>query len=235
VTTVLGFPVEAWGSPAIGTYLIPGTSVKLTIRKEIAPLLVAVARDFDREVEPLHPGWCWGFNPKHIEGSTSWSNHAWGGAIDLNAPDHPMGKANTFTPAKRVTIRRILARYTYQGKKLIRWGGDYAGRKDDMHWEINVPRAVALAAVKALQTPAKPPATPTGNKPGSRILRVLSPQMKGADVTFAQRWTGAEPDGVYGPATKTRVIRYQGIVGVPKTGNVDAATWSKMLGRTIKL
>jgi hypothetical protein len=125
VTTVLGFSVENWGSPLIGTYLIPGTTIKLTMRKEIAALLVAVARDFDREVEPLKAGHCWGFNPKHIEGSPNWSNHAWGGALDLNAPEHPMGAKNTFSAAKQAAIHKILGRYPYGGKRIFRWGGDY--------------------------------------------------------------------------------------------------------------
>jgi hypothetical protein len=234
MTTVLGFTVVDWGSPLIGTYLIPGSVVALSMRKEIAPLLVAVARDFHREVEPLRKGECWGFNPKHIEGSTSWSNHAWGGAIDLNAPEHAMGAKNTFSPAKQAAIHKILTRYTFQGHKLIRWGGDYSGRHDDMHVEINVDRAVALAAVKALQTPPKPPVAGS-NKPGTRILKLASPVMKGPDIAFVQRWTGADDDGIFGRDTQARVARYQGIVGLPQNGRVDGPTWSAMLGRTIKL
>jgi hypothetical protein len=232
VTTVLGFTVESWGSSLIGTYLIPGTSIKLTMRKEIAPLLVAVARDFDREVEPLKAGHCWGFNPKHIEGSSNWSNHAWGGAIDLNAPEHPMGVKGTFSAAKVAAVHKILARYTYQGKKLLRWGGDYITRVDAMHLEINVQRSVALAAVKALQTPTKPPSPPaTDHQPGTRVIKQ---GMTGTDVGFAQRWVGADDDDTFGAATKAKVIRYQKLQGLIADGICGASTWSRILGRTVK-
>lgn len=238
MTLVLGFPVEHWGSSAIGTYLIPGTDVRLSMRKEVAPLLIAVARDYHREVEPLHKGWCWGFDPKHIEGSSFWSNHAWGGAIDLNAPAHPMGKRNTFSPPKRAAIRTILARYTYHGRQVIRWGGTYLRRPDDMHFELNVPRDLALAAVKALQAPAaskpKPKPVSSGHQPGTRVLRLTDPLTTGADVGFVQRWLGADDDGKYGPATRAEVVRYQHDQGLAADGVVGENTWSRMLGRTIR-
>lgn len=233
MAVILGFPVlPAYGDPALGTYLVPGTSVKLTLRKEVAPLLLAVARDFDREVEALKVGQCGGFNPRKIAGSSTWSRHALGCAIDLNWTAHPMGKANTFPAAKQAAIRKILGRYTHGGKQVIRWGGDYTGRKDDMHFEINAERAIALAAVKALQTPPKPPA-PAGHKPGTRVLK--QGMHGGDDIGFLQRWTGAKDTDVFDAATKARVVRYQRIVGVAADGVVGSATWSKILGRTIKL
>lgn len=235
MATILGFTViPAYGDPLLGTYLVPGTSIKLTLRKEVAPLLLAVARDFDREVEALKAGQCGGFNPRKIAGSTSWSRHALGCAIDLNWQLHPMGKANTFTAVKQAAIRRILARYTYQGKQIIRWGGTYsAGNRDDMHLEVNAERAVILAAVKALQTPAKP--TDGTSKPGSRVLKLAAPAMHGPDVAFLRRWVGAPAGDVFDAAAKARVVRYQKIVGLIPDGIAGQATWSKVLGHTIKL
>lgn len=72
------------------------------------------------------------------------SNHSSGTAIDLNAPDHPLGAANTFSTAKVTAIRKILA--FCDG--VVRWGGDYANRKDEMHFEI-VKDASATAALAA--------------------------------------------------------------------------------------
>lgn len=216
---VLGFSVEAWGSPLIGTYKIPGTPISLTCRKEIAPLLVGYARDFHLTVEPLHPGWCWGFNPKKIEGSSTWSNHAWGGAFDLNAPAHAMGKRNTFTPAKRAAIDKLLVKYSYQGKRLLRSGKDYVTRPDDMHIEINVTRDVALAAVQAMSSAVSFVA-------GSRRL---IKGMKGTDVRVLQTKVGATVDGYFGPVTEVAVMRFQQIKKlIPVDGIVGRDTWTAL-------
>lgn len=227
-----GFQIEAWGSSAIGSYLVPGTpGVKLTVRKELAPILIGFAADFHRLVEPLHVGWCWGFNPKKIEGSDTWSHHAYGGAIDLNAPAHAMGKRNTFGTKDRATIREILLpKYTYRGVRLLRWGGDFRTRPDDMHVETIAPRAILLAAAQALQAPRKPvPAKPGGKAPvvtpGSRQLEVGS---KGADVAYLQRWLGLHDDGIFGPNTKAKVIAYQRMKGLTADGIVGPKTWRAM-------
>jgi len=224
MATLLGFPVPAKGS-TLGTFLVPGTAAKLTVDRAIAPIMIGFARDFDREVEELIPGQCGGFNPRKIAGTNAWSLHAIAAAEDLNWLLHPMGKRNTFPPAKRAKIRSLLARYSYRGTHLIRWGADFT-RPDDMHFELNVSRPMALAAVKALQGSGKP-GTP-GPSRGSRDLRRGA---VGADVAFVQRWVGAKDDGRFGAVTEGRVRRYQRIVGVPVTGVVDGRTWGKILGR----
>jgi hypothetical protein len=99
---------------------------------DVATVLMYVAGQFHRTVESLHDGWCWGYYYKKIEGSGDISNHASGTAIDLNAPNHVMGKSGTFNAAQRTAIRNIL--HTCEG--VVRWGGDYTGRKDEMHFEI---------------------------------------------------------------------------------------------------
>ncbi len=80
-----------------------------------------------------------------------------------------------------------------------------------------------------------PPAstTPTGaNRPGSRVLKLTSPQMTGADVTFVQRWIGPErvgiADGIYGPATAAGVKWYQTMRGIGVDGEVGPQTWAQM-------
>jgi peptidoglycan hydrolase-like protein with peptidoglycan-binding domain len=224
-TTILGFSVvEQWGSPLIGTFLVPGTTAKLGLRKETAPLLLAFARDFDRDVESLLPKQCGGFNPRRIAGSTAWSRHALGVAIDLNWQMHPMGRRDTFSVGDRAIIRKLLDRYVHEGKRLFRWGADFTNNPDDMHFELNVTRAVALEAVDALQTPRKP-APAGGQKPGSRVLRE---GMRGPDVAFVQRWVGVGDDGRFGPRTKTSVQRYQRMRGITADGVVTAKTWAQM-------
>jgi hypothetical protein len=121
---------------------------------DVETVLMYVATQFHRTVESLHDGWCWGYFYKQIQGSSSLSNHASGTAIDLNAPNHPMGKSGTFSVAQRNAIRNIL--HACEG--VVRWGGDYSGRKDEMHFEIvGNAGSVARVASKLRGTQAGPP------------------------------------------------------------------------------
>lgn len=74
----------------------------------------------------------WGYYVKMIEGSKTISNHASGTAGDYNATEHVMGVRNTYSPKQRDEIHKILDECDH----LFRWGGDFTGRPDDMHFEI---------------------------------------------------------------------------------------------------
>lgn len=68
------------------------------------------------------------YNPRFIRGSTTkWSNHAYGAAIDLNAEDNGFGKGHGTIP------QPVIDAFKRQG---ARWGGDYRGRTDPMHFEF---------------------------------------------------------------------------------------------------
>jgi hypothetical protein len=148
---------------------VPGTDVKILgglLAGDVATILLDVARRYNREVEPLvQSHGCWGFQPSHND-YVSNSNHESGTAMDLNATEHPIGTdpASNFTAAQIAAARKL--RDSYGG--VVRWGGDYTGRKDGMHWEINdglygSPRVAQLAAkIRAGQhaeapSPVKPP------------------------------------------------------------------------------
>lgn len=129
-----GWTVDAAGSQQDRTAVAGVTFPNGVRRGDVATVLFYVARRFHAEVEPLKAGTCWGWFNRPIRGATSISNHASGTAIDLNADKHPLGKVGTFSAAKVRAIRRILA----DCDGVVRWGGDYSGRKDEMHFEINV-------------------------------------------------------------------------------------------------
>ncbi|RCK68815.1 M15 family peptidase [Desertihabitans brevis] len=103
-------------------------------RKAPTVILGYVARQFHRHVEPLRNPGCWGYNYRPVTGGTELSNHASGTAIDCNAPQHPYGASGTFGRAQVREIRKILT--FCEGT--VRWGGDYNGTKDEMHFELNV-------------------------------------------------------------------------------------------------
>jgi len=118
-------------------------------------LLAWVARQFHALVEPLNWPGCWGYAYRDIRGSTGLSNHASGTAVDLNAPKHPLSVRNTFTAAQVSAIRGILAKTG----GCVRWGGDYVGRVDEMHFEIVANETRCAAALIALAKPATPAET----------------------------------------------------------------------------
>ena len=128
----------------IDSFPVPGTSIKLTCNKAVAPLLVGFAAEFHELIEPIDEGSLddWGYCYREIRGSsTALSNHSSGTAIDLNSKIHPLGKAGTF-PLEKVAMIQALAK-----KYSLRWGGDYRGRKDEMHFEVAIPPSKVEAAI----------------------------------------------------------------------------------------
>lgn len=126
---------------------VPGTNRKLRVAKPVAPLLIAFACDFHNQVEPIDEGQHddWGYAYRPVRGSiTTYSNHASGTAIDLNATKHPLGAENTFDSEQTATIRRLCRKYG------LRWGGDYRTRKDEMHFEIALNRNQVENLIKTL-------------------------------------------------------------------------------------
>lgn len=124
--------------PRLRKWIIPGTHRHLLIRDGSAGFPLAhLALWFHEEVERLDLGvWDeWGYAYRPVRGSTSWSCHASGTAVDLNATRHPMGRAAsaTFTPAQ---IRAIRHRLAFYGGK-ITWGGNWTTRPDSMHFQLS--------------------------------------------------------------------------------------------------
>jgi len=94
----------------------------------------------------LHDGWCWGYAGRFIKTSsggttTTPSNHSWGLAVDVNAP------VNCFGCTSHTIPEAMGALWTGYG---FRWGGDYDGAKDWMHFEyMNTPSAAKNATARA--------------------------------------------------------------------------------------
>jgi hypothetical protein len=120
---------------------------------DVTTVLKHVAEQFHARVEPLHVGWCWGYSYRPIRGATQLSNHSSGTAVDFNAPDHPLGVGGTFGSAKVRAIHAIVA----EVDNAVLWGGDYDGRVDEMHFEINVSAAQLARTAGKLRTPAPAP------------------------------------------------------------------------------
>ena len=129
----------------IKSYAVPGSNIKLRCAEKVAPLLVGFAAGFHKLIEPIDQGALddWGYCFRMVRGTTDkLSNHSSGTAIDLNALQHPLGKAGTF-PAEKVPMIQALAK-----KYGLTWGGDYRNRKDEMHFEVSISQEKAKKLIK---------------------------------------------------------------------------------------
>jgi hypothetical protein len=126
-----------------GTAFVPG----IVDNDDVAYVLGYVMQQVADRVEATHPGWCWGFAYReNVNSPNSLSRHSGGIAVDFNAPAHPNGvpASANFTAAEIAEIHQILG----EVESSVRWGGDYNGTPDAMHFEIDVTPA-ELPAVAA--------------------------------------------------------------------------------------
>ena len=202
------------------------------------------ARRFNARVEPIIKATSWAFAPRPIRGGFTPSNHASATAYDLNAPQHPLGKRNTFTPAERAEIKKIIKELG----SVLRSGISYILRPDDMHIEINAspakvkavadrirngqvataPVIVPVATVKPKEKPKSKPAKPAGYSAATKAYQDRQ-----------KYYPGMLRDGVDGPrnrAHKAWTIKLQQAMNQWKSaspnivpdGELGAATVAKV-------
>lgn len=170
-TTVLTTSQNHWpalerSGNKLHTWVIPAKNgaISLVLRNGSAGFILAyVALRIAETVAALFGKTAddWGYAYRPVRGySTTLSNHSSGTAMDLNATQHPLGKVGTWTAKQAMRIHLILA-FKPLGK-VVRWGGDYHGRKDEMHFEIVADLTTCERVAKAL---AKTPR-------GKRLLAV---------------------------------------------------------------
>lgn len=149
-----GWPGLSSDSPFLYTWTIPDTARKLRLRNGSAGfLLIHLALWFDEKVQDVDGGILddWGYAYRPVRGYSTLSNHASGTAMDVNATKHGLGADDTFPPDDELRIRSRVGNF-FDGA--IRWGGQYSGRKDEMHFEIDATLgACELVARRLLDTP----------------------------------------------------------------------------------
>lgn len=198
---------------------------------DVRTVLAYVAEWLNAHVEAIHTPGCWGYDVRKIKGGSAWSNHSSGTAIDYNAPRHPQGKRGTWTEAQ---VHKIHVLIDYCGG-VVRWGGDYHGTPDEMHFEIVGDHAqVAALARKINGTPAPLPATGKGYDMSSLPLLkrgATGPAVNTVQVLGNYRDAGANVavDGHFGPNTEALVKRVQQRAHLAVTGQVDTHTWAVLL------
>lgn len=121
----------------------------------------------------LISGWCWGYGNRAIAGTNSPSNHSWGLAVDLNAPDNPIKYDGTLVTDMPSWVVDLFAKYGWA------WGGDYVGNvHDGMHYEFMGTTSDAVAATHAAEaelggTPPEDDMTPAEHDALMKIVNAL--------------------------------------------------------------
>ena len=219
--TYTGWPVIPSGDARL-TVIEPAPGRRFTVLAgPVATVLDWLIRRFHAEVEPIDQGILddYGYNYRKVRGSDSWSNHASGTAVDLNATKHPFKTRadQNFSPAQIAAVRQILADATINGQQVVRW----LDANDPMHFEINyisrggTPENVAkLAARLAGQsTEVSPAPEPPAVQPRTpRPIDWTNPD--DGLVRITQEIVGAKVDGIRGPKTKALTLAHQRKLGL---------------------
>lgn len=219
---------RGWGDPPtprtkIKTVLL-ADGVKLPVRKEIAELIKLLCEETVERGYKLRGDECWGYAPRRIRGLEdrndvgSWSNHAYGLAVDLNAKTNPMtrnGKVKTDMP---LWLPALWKEYGF------RWGGNYTGKtRDPMHFEFMGKSSDIADYVKKFKD--------------SKMKKFKHPTVKEGDkgeaVAEAQRRLNAHGahlvvDGVFGPITEGVVRWFQRKHKLTVDGVVGPKTWGAL-------
>lgn len=136
--TAKGFTVLEPGSERLATFEVAGC--KFVVRDNAVKPFKAFVEYFNLCVEGLdEPGWEGGYAHRKISGSSTWSEHAAGTAIDMNASQHGRTASSGFTLRQRNAIEWFLTN-TASGR-VIEWGGTWK-HPDWMHFEIKSPTAL---------------------------------------------------------------------------------------------
>lgn len=147
--------------------------------------------DYSAQTSPPTTG---AYNCRAITGGTGYSLHAYGIAVDVRWAENPYQRPYQYADGLETTmpsamVNEILALRTQNGAQVFRWGGDYAGNKDPMHFEI-VCTPSDLAAGIAHHEPA--PKTPDPARPQED-----DDDMVTLAATSAKPPVGFQPNALY--------------------------------------
>jgi hypothetical protein len=211
----------------IKNYNIAGRIIPLRA-DNCGELLEAFGEEFNDKVEPVQQGYDdWGHAVRRITGGSGYSNHSSGTAMDLNAVQHGYGARNTFSPRQERAIHRLLKKYNH----VIRWGGDYSGTKDEMHFEIDanyerVTRTLRQVRKRRVKTVNLHKLRPW--KVNKQVL-TLKRRMKSRGLL---KRGAVHP--LFGPNLRKDVARWQGNHGIKRPNGIPGPKMLKKLGFRVR-
>jgi D-alanyl-D-alanine carboxypeptidase len=183
-----------WADKNLTTVTTPSGKT-FRVNKWAAPAFSGFLADLEASGYPINQQQSGGFNLRDIVGSPGvLSQHAFGNAIDINADRNPLGGAASDLPAN---ISEMAAR------RGLNWGGDWATRKDPMHFEWSGQYTPAMAP--AIPTAAEPIGGASGTGPQSSLD---SSHHVIVDFRGAPPGTRTELARADGPATAAVRVQY---------------------------
>jgi hypothetical protein len=137
--SINGWPViPKWGDYRLATATIPGTTRRITMRKDVLPYFLAFAADYHKWIAPIDTGTFddWSYHPPRTgRASNKISDHSSGTALDLNATLEGAQRESNKAWWGRMQKKRALSRLR-KIYDLLSWGGDYKNFYDPMHWYL---------------------------------------------------------------------------------------------------
>jgi len=218
----------------IKKYNPPQTSCNaIYLNPTAAPILLYVIRRFHNEVagHDASPLQCWGFaRSGPIGNSGIYSNHESGTAVDLNATHYPWG-TDRMSASDEAKCRAIVKACG----GIIRWGGDYNRKLDQMHWEINdgVSKAEVLAQIKKMRLNPDgtvKPKTAKFNYP-RRLQQGSAPAW---DIAHLRAHLKMEPGNSWGPVMTRKVGADRKRLGLPEKPRILDEAYAHKMGATFK-
>lgn len=234
--------LSGYGDPRLRTAVVPGTTRKITMKRGVLPVFLAFAADYHRTIAPIDTGTFddWGFSYRVARASSSWSDHASGTALDLNATREGAqgpSRYEWWEGAKAEQMRRLLRRYD-----VLMWGGAVAlggsyrtpSLFDWMHHAIKP--GVTSADVRALKKRLGIDKHGVRTRPSKHEkAEPLKVGDKGHTVRVLRRALGQKHGNRYSRITAKRVDRF--VRKHPELGPADStcgpATYKAITGRAL--
>jgi Putative peptidoglycan binding domain/D-alanyl-D-alanine carboxypeptidase len=155
-----------------------------------------------------------------VRGSkTSISNHSWGLAIDLKIEGVLDERGDGKVQFGLTLIAPIFNRHGWY------WGATFP-TEDGMHFEISEQKLRGWHKDGLLGGAAKPTASL------SLMLGDRSDRVKELQTRLNKLEESLEADGVFGPATHSAVVAFQGRNGLSADGIAGSKTWKTLLAQT---
>lgn len=142
-TSLNGWPGISVSGPLLATGTVPGTSRKVTLRRDVLPLFLAFLADWHKQVMPIDgqrtylgpDGWVY----RDARTGAGLSNHASGTAVDVRYDVLKADHQRHMSAAQIAAVHRLLDKYVdVHGRRVFGWGGDWKVGTycDEMHTEL---------------------------------------------------------------------------------------------------
>jgi hypothetical protein len=231
--------IPSSSSPLLRVIAIPGTTKKVRVRAEIAPVFAAALSLVHQHVINLNPGTTAGYCYRQARMSNGFSNHASGTAVDMRYDVWTAAHKQFATPDQIRAMHAIMDQFrTTAGKRIFGWGGDWSSAfLDDMHleigqdWQPGVGSFVSAVDVQNVQKrlhidanghfTKTAPTVPTGPHtpahaltkippfPGAFKVGAHGPYVKSLQTGLVRHGFKLVCDGKFGAQTKAAVVAIQ--------------------------